>query len=97
SLDYIHLNSSRISSQSRRALNYPADRLRSGLQQEVHDLGERREGTLKVKRESEVARKYFGNLVRESAEGKRGVEAVDLENAGPGVAAGYEEGELARL
>ncbi|KAL8696418.1 MAG: hypothetical protein Q9224_002809 [Gallowayella concinna] len=97
SLDYIHLNSSRISSQSRRALSYPADRLRSGLQQEVHDLGERREGTLKVKRESEVARKYFGNLVRESAEGKRGVEGVDLENTGPGVAAGYDEGELARL
>ncbi|KAL8798728.1 MAG: hypothetical protein Q9182_006443 [Xanthomendoza sp. 2 TL-2023] len=97
SLDYIHLNAARISSHSRRALNYPADRLRSGLQQEVHDLGERREATLKVKRDSEVARKYFGNLVRESAEGKRGVEAVDLENAGSGIAAGYEEGELARL
>lgn len=47
-----------------------------------------------MKGESEVARKYFGNLVRESGEGKRGVEGVDLESVGPGAAGGYEEGEL---
>ena len=44
--------------------------------------------TQKVKIESEVARKYFGNLVRESEEGKRGVEDVDLEG-GPQVPGGY--------
>ncbi|KAL8857524.1 MAG: hypothetical protein Q9178_005852 [Gyalolechia marmorata] len=94
-IDYVHLNSRRISEYSRRRLNAPARNLSSSLQKEVHDLGERREGTLKIKKESEVARKYFGNLVRESAEGKRNVEAVDLEGPPPGVAGGYEEGELA--
>ncbi|KAL8702538.1 MAG: hypothetical protein Q9201_004279 [Fulgogasparrea decipioides] len=97
SIDYIHSNASRISSHSRRALRYPAENLREGLQQEVQDLSERREETLKVKTESEVARKYFGNLVRESTEARRDVEAVDLEGPAPGIAGGYEEGELARL
>ena len=44
-----------------------------------------------MKEESEIARKYFGNLFRESGEGRRGVEDVDLEGA-PGIAAAYEEG-----
>ncbi|KAL8664608.1 MAG: hypothetical protein Q9202_002878 [Teloschistes flavicans] len=92
--DYIHLNASRIASHSRRALRYPADNLRDSLQQEVHDLGERRESMVKVRKESEVARKYFGNLVREAGEGRRGVESVDLEGPAPGVAGGYDEGEL---
>ena len=47
-----------------------------------------------MKRESEVARKYFGNLVRDSSEGKARVEDVDLEGPAPGVAGGYEEGTL---
>ena len=94
-MDYIHLNSRRVSEYSRRRLNTPATDLRSSLQKEVHDLGQRRDGTLKIKRESEVARKYFGNLVRESAEGKRSVEAVDLDGPAPGVAGGYDEGEMA--
>ncbi|KAL8728606.1 MAG: hypothetical protein Q9181_005293, partial [Wetmoreana brouardii] len=89
SIDYIHSNASRISSHSRRALRYPAENLREGLQQEVQDLSERREDTLKIKTESEVARKYFGNLVRESMEARRGVEAVDLEGPAPGIAGGY--------
>lgn len=63
----------------------------------MEELSKRRNSTLKVKEDSEVARKYFGNLVRESAEGKRGVEAVDLEGPAPGVAGSYDEGELARL
>ncbi|KAL8839896.1 MAG: hypothetical protein Q9170_001576 [Blastenia crenularia] len=94
SIDYVHRNANRISSHSRKALRYPADNLTSGLQQSVHDLEQRRGETLKVKGESEVARKYFGNLVRESAEGRRGVEDVDLEGQGPGVVGAYEEGEL---
>lgn len=47
-----------------------------------------------MKRESEVARKYFGNLVRDSSEWKARVEDVDLEGPAPGVAGGYEEGTL---
>ncbi|KAK3166738.1 hypothetical protein OEA41_009863 [Lepraria neglecta] len=94
SLDYTHTNSSRISAEVRKILRFPADNLRTGLQQSVQQLGEKREERVKVKRESEVARKYFGNLVRESSEGKGRVEDVDLEGPAPGVAGGYEEGTL---
>ena len=45
-----------------------------------------------MKRDSEVARKYFGNLVRESQEGRGRVEDVDLEGPAPGIAGGYDEG-----
>ncbi|KAL9611946.1 MAG: hypothetical protein Q9167_003433 [Letrouitia subvulpina] len=96
-LDYVHSNAVRISTHSRRVLRHPAEDLRSGLQHSVEELSKRRDSTLEVKRDSEVARKYFGNLVRESAEGKRGVEAVDLEGPAPGVAGSYDVGELARL
>lgn len=48
----------------------------------------------KGKRESEVARKYFGNLVREAQEGRGGVDGVDLEGGAPGVAGNYEEGTM---
>ena len=76
-------------------LRYPADSLRVGLQRSVEQIAVKRDETVKVKRESEVARKYFGNLVRESAESRRGVESVDLEGAAvPGVAAAYEEGVM---
>lgn len=60
----------------------------------MRDLGEQREERRKVKRESEVARKYFGNLVRETAEGRRKVEDVDLEGPAPGMAGGYESGVM---
>ncbi len=49
---------------------------------------------MKMKGESDVARKYFGNLLRESEDGKRKVEAIDLEGPAPGIAGGYDEGEL---
>ena len=93
SLDYVHLNSTRISREVGKVLRYPADSLKLGLQHSVEKLGARREDTTKVKKESEVARKYFGNLVRESRESKRSVEAVDLEGA-PGVAGAYESGPM---
>lgn len=58
-------------------------------------LGEKREERVKVKKESEVARKYFGNLVRETGDGRARVEDVDLEGAQmPGLAGGYEEGVM---
>ena len=60
----------------------------------MQQLGEKREATVKVKRESEVARKYFGNLVRESQEGRGRVEDVDLEGPAPGMAGSYEEGVM---
>lgn len=75
-------------------LRFPADQLRTGLEASVKRLGEERKEKVQVKRESEVARKYFGNLVRESGEVRRGVEAVDLEGAAPGVGGAYESGVM---
>jgi mitofusin len=61
-----------------------------GLQRSVEQLGSKREDTRKIRGESEVARKYFGNLVNESAKIRNTVEAVDLEGPAPGVAAAYD-------
>lgn len=93
-LDYPHRNASRISSEPRKVLQYPADTLRSGLANSMRALGEKREGSLKVKRDSEVARKYFGNLLRDSQEGKARVEDVDLDGPAPGIGGAYAEGEI---
>lgn len=88
-MDYTHSNASRISSEVRRTLRVPAQRLTLGLQRSVEELQQKKEDTIKIKRESESARKYFGNLVRESGEGKRQVEAVELEGPLPGLAPSY--------
>lgn len=89
-IDYTHTNSLRISSEVRRALRYPADKLREGLQRSVEQLQEQKRDTVKVQNESEVARKYFGNLVRESNDVRSRVERVDLEGPAPGIAASYD-------
>ena len=88
-LDYVHANSSRISTEVRRALKFPADKLREGLQRNVENLQVQRAETTKVRTESEVARKYFGNLVREAREIGGRVERVDLEGPAPGIAGAY--------
>lgn len=90
SLDYTHSNSLRISSEVRRALKYPADKLREGLQRNVEHLQEQKKETVKVQTESEVARKYFGNLVRDSNDIRSRVQRVDLEGPAPGIAASYD-------
>ena len=46
-----------------------------------------------MKGESEVARKYFSNLVKDSDVGKRGVADIDLEG-GPQVPGGYGGDEV---
>ncbi|TKA82344.1 hypothetical protein B0A49_00085 [Cryomyces minteri] len=89
-LDYTHANALRISSEVRRALKYPADNLRVGLQRSVEQLQGKREETSKIKTESEVARKYFSNLLRESHDIRHRVERVDLDGPAPGVAASYD-------
>jgi mitofusin 2 len=70
-------------------LRYPAQQLAVGLQRGVEELQQTKEDVSKIKRESQVARKYFGNLVRESGEGRRRVEAVDLEGPLPGGSSSY--------
>lgn len=89
SMDYTHTNASRISAEVRRVLRYPAQRLTVDLQRGVEELQQKKEDVTKIKRESEVARKYFGNLVRDSSESRRRVEGVDLEGPIPGAAASY--------
>ena len=89
-IDYVHSNSDRISSSVRKVLRFPADNLRVGLQRSVEQLGTKREETKKIRMESEVARKYFGNLVTETGRIRNTVEGVDLEGPAPGVAAAYD-------
>ncbi|KAE9969776.1 hypothetical protein BLS_007173 [Venturia inaequalis] len=83
-LDYTHSNASRISSEVRRALKFPAENLRVGLKRNVEDLQEKKQKTDKLKHESHVAQKYFVNLVTKTGEIKRRVENVDLETPAPG-------------
>ncbi len=75
-------------------LQYPAGALRAGLQLNFESLELKRAEVGKVREESGTARRYFGNLARESSEAKRGVESVDLEGPAPGVAGGMESGVL---
>uniref|UniRef100_A0A093VGH5 Transmembrane GTPase fzo1 n=1 Tax=Talaromyces marneffei PM1 TaxID=1077442 RepID=A0A093VGH5_TALMA len=86
-VDYVHSNASRISTQVRRVLGMPAANLHSHLAQGVEDLARRREEVAKIKQESEVARKYFANLFRETQESRRTVEQIDLEGPLPGALA----------
>ncbi|KAG8416728.1 mitofusin [Metarhizium acridum] len=78
-LDYIHANSSRISSSVRKVLRFPADSLRVGLDQSVKDLGNKRDEADKVRHESEEAAKFFHELVGRSQVQRSMVEAVDLD------------------
>ena len=86
-IDYIHSNSTRISASVRKVLGFPAESLRVSLQRSVEQLDSRRDETLRVRKESDVALKYFGNLVRESDRQRRIVEAVDLDGHPTGMAA----------
>ncbi|KAI8626986.1 hypothetical protein F5Y19DRAFT_184672 [Xylariaceae sp. FL1651] len=79
SMDYVHSNSTRIASSARKVLRFPADNLRVGLARSVEQLGTRRDETLKTRTESEVAFKYFSNLVRNSAHQRTIVADMDLD------------------
>ena len=89
SMDYTHANSHRISAEVRRVLRYPAQQLTVGLQKNVEDLKQKKDEVTRVKRESEVARKYFSNLVRDSSETRQRVGGIDLEGPLPGAAGAY--------
>lgn len=71
----------------RRVLGIPSANLYSQLAQSVEDLARRREEVTKIKGESEVAKKYFANLFRETQESRRTVEQIDLEGPLPGALA----------
>lgn len=84
-IDYVHSNSTRISSSVRKILRIPADNLRSALEQSVKDLGSRLDETAKVKGESDKAAEYFRTLVSESEMQRSMVEDVDLDAPPPGL------------
>lgn len=79
-IEYAHHNAHRISGSVRKVLHTPKDHVVFNLQRSVEQLGKRREETLKVKKESNEALKYFTNLVRNSANQRAQVEGVDLES-----------------
>lgn len=72
----------------RRVLRFPAQQLTADLTHGVEELKQKKEDVTKIKKESEVARRYFGNLVRDSSETRRRVAGIDLEGI-PGPAAAY--------
>ncbi|ROW12515.1 hypothetical protein VMCG_00528 [Cytospora schulzeri] len=80
SMEYVHNNAHRIAGSVRKVLHTPKDHVVFNLQRSVEQLGQKREETLKVKKESHDALKYFTNLVRESGQQRAIVEGVDLEN-----------------
>ncbi|KAI9375258.1 hypothetical protein BJX61DRAFT_531773 [Aspergillus egyptiacus] len=88
-MDYVHSNSSRISSEVRRILRMPAGNLQSCLAQDIEDLGRRKQEVSKTKQESEVASKYFANLFRESSANRTSVENIDLDGPLPGALGAY--------
>lgn len=59
--------------------------LSQDLQKNMEQLQHERSERTRLLGESEVARKYFSNLVRESTDVKSRVDAVDLEGPAPGV------------
>lgn len=71
-------------------LEHPAKMLHSDLRRNMEKLQEQRKEISKVQTESDVARKYFGNLIRESQNVRGRVERVDLEGPAPGIAAAYD-------
>ncbi|RMZ84778.1 hypothetical protein DV737_g883, partial [Chaetothyriales sp. CBS 132003] len=89
SMDYTHANAHRISAEVRRVLRYPSQQLILDLQQGVEELRQKRDASTKTKQESEVAQKYFGNLVRDTGEIRRRVGGIDLDGPLPGAAGAY--------
>ncbi|KAL4920556.1 hypothetical protein BDW62DRAFT_176738 [Aspergillus aurantiobrunneus] len=89
-MDYVHSNSTRISSEVRRILRVPAGNLHNSLAQGVEDLGRRKQEVSKTKQESEFASKYFANLFRDSTDNRTSVENIDLDGPLPGGLGAYE-------
>lgn len=78
-LDYVHANSDRISQQCRKVLKFPAEDLRAAFQRGIEKQGKAVKERKQTQRESEVADKYFGNLLRNAKQQRAAVSSVDLE------------------
>lgn len=60
----------------------------------MEGLQRTREDTRTIRAESDVARKYFSNLLRKTELARGGVEGVDLEGTAPGIAGAVDPGVL---
>ncbi|QUC19436.1 uncharacterized protein UV8b_03677 [Ustilaginoidea virens] len=78
-LDYVHSNSSRISSLVGKVLRRPAEGLRVSLDQSLKELDNKRDAADKSKHDSEEAAKFFHELVGKSQVERSKVIAVDLD------------------
>ncbi|KAF5667387.1 transmembrane GTPase fzo1 [Fusarium circinatum] len=78
-IDYVHANATRISNSVRKVLGIPANNIRVDLDRAVKDVGERRDESLRVKAESNMALTYFRNLVQDGAKQKTAIEGLELE------------------
>ena len=80
-MDYIHINSERISKEVRKVMKIPSEEVRSSFQKSLEGLRVKKEETTKRVGECEVAVKYFGNLLKEAREHSAVVRRYDLEGA----------------
>lgn len=80
-MDYIHANSDRIAKESRKVLHYPAQDLKVGFQRSIDKQHKSVEDRKQMKKDSETAAKYFGNLLREVKQEKTAISTLDLEPA----------------
>ena len=62
----------------RKVFRYPAGMLQEGLNTVNNELTEKKQKTDKVRKESEVAAKYFSNLVNRGSMLKGNLEAIAL-------------------
>ncbi|KAI9671333.1 MAG: mitofusin [Alyxoria varia] len=79
SSEYVHTNALRISAELPKALRLPANNLRVGLTRKFDTLDRAKTELEGAKGESEIARKYFSNLVGRTQGLRDKVEGVDLE------------------
>lgn len=80
-MDYIHSNADRVAKESRKVLKYPADDLKTGFQRHIDKQHKSVEDRKQMKKDSETAAKYFGNLLREVKQEKMAISTLDLEPA----------------
>jgi len=78
-MDYVHVNAERIANQCRKVLKFPTEDLRSGFQRGIEKQGKAVKERKEKQKDSEVADKYFGNLLRNAKQQRTAVSTLDLE------------------
>jgi mitofusin len=78
-LDYVHVNADRIAQKCRKVLKFPSEELRSAFQRGIEKQSKAVDERKQTQKESEVADKYFGNLLRNAKQQRTAVSSLDLE------------------